>query len=342
MSRNAIRARVLAALSVLFVLVSVLAPGSPARATTSSSPSHDGLTTYCLVTRAAPAHERTIHVPRGVGEILLRLTLSYRGACADYGQSKAQGDGTLTAYSQSERGRPTAVGLVMSRDALQGLPHDPPTDGTWCYDKDGDGTTDPMTECSNGYESQLALSDQGQAETPFTYLLVNWNPMGHPPGGVYDKPHFDVHFYMDDPAERLKIRPGPCGELVNCDDFELGKKLPEARYYPSDFEFTGAVAPGMGTHLIDLTGPEFHGQPFTHTWIYGTWNGDVTFYEPMVTKDWFDGLVDRSREDQCFPIKQPQAFQKEGDYPTRYCLRYRDNRQEVTASLEGFVHHQAS
>lgn len=298
----------------------------------------------CFAPATHPHLEHTVHVPEPVADRLIDRTASYRGPCASYGESAPRGDGRLTAYSQSEHGVPTAVGLVFSSDTLRGLPHDPPTDGKWCYDKNGDGTVDPMMECANGYGSALRLSRHFRhtVDSPFTYLLVNWNPHGHAPPGVYDAPHFDVHFYMNANAERLAIRPGPCGELVNCDDFELGKILPAPKYIPADFRDLDAVAPAMGNHLIDTTGPEFHGVPFTHTFINGVWDGDVTFYEPMVTHRWYTGLVDGTRHDACFPTKQPQAWQRSGWYPTRYCLRYRENRDELTTSLEGFVHRTAS
>jgi hypothetical protein len=30
-------------------------------------------------------------------------------------------------------------------------------------------------------------------DTPFTWVLLNWDLAGHSPRGVYDVPHFDVH-----------------------------------------------------------------------------------------------------------------------------------------------------
>lgn len=128
---------------------------------------------------------------------------------------------------------------------------------------------------------------------------------------------------------------------MNCDDFRLGKKLPAAKYRASDFEDLDAQSPAMGNHLIDRTGPEFHGAPFTHTFIYGSWNRAMTFYEPMVTKEFLGGLASGVRGDTCAPIKQPHAFAQSGWYPTRYCMRHRDNRSEITISLEGFVHRDA-
>lgn len=170
---------------------------------------------------------------------------------------------------------------------------------------------------------------------------MNWNPSGHIPPGIYDVPHFDIHFYLTPNAERLAIRPGPCPVLVHCDDYPRGKILPAARYRTADHVDVDAVEPAMGNHLIDLTGPEFAGAPFTHSFIYGIWDGHISFYEPMVTHEWFTALRHGTRADACFAINLPQAWERAGWYPTEYCLRYRPNRDELTASLEGFVHRPA-
>jgi hypothetical protein len=326
--------RTLAAAATL--LATLLAPG----AASAHRPAHgDNLVPLCFVSAHAPRLERTIHVPPRVADRLVRTTRSYHGPCARYGESAPLGDGRLTAYSQSERGVPHAIGLVFPARTLQGLPFHPPTAGLWCFDKDGDGSVDELTECTGGYENALHLREG--STTPFTYVLVNWNPGGHIPPGVYDVPHFDIHLYLNDNAERLAIRPGPCPQLTNCDDYQLGKILPAERYRHPDFADVDAVEPAMGNHLIDLTGPEFAGEPFTHSFIYGTWNGHITFYEPMVTHAWFSDLVRGARADQCFALKLPQAWERAGWYPTEYCLRYRENRGELTASLEAFVYRRA-
>ncbi|MBE9373652.1 hypothetical protein IQ251_04225 [Saccharopolyspora sp. HNM0983] len=323
-------------------LATALAATSAAAPAAGETPSEQ--VAVCLVAAEQPAVERTVHVPPPAAEHLVQHTPSYAGPCAEYGESAPRGDGTMTAYSQVEDGRPVAVGTVLEAGALRGLPYDPPTEGRWCFDKDGDGHTDPHTECAGGYENALDLGAEftGGVDTPFTYVLVNWNPHGHMPPGVYDLPHFDVHFYTNPDAERLAIRPGPCEALVNCDDYELGKNLPEQRYRTQDHLDLDALEPAMGNHLVDTTGPEHHGERFTHAFLYGVWDAEVTFYEPMVTHEWLAGLVDGTRQDGCFPIKQPQAWQRDGWHPTSYCLRYRDNREELTVSVEDFAYRRAS
>ena len=76
----------------------------------------------------------------------------------------------------------------------------------------------------------------------------------------------------------------------------------------------------MGNHLIDRSRPSWSpaGRIFTHTFIFGAYDGRVTFYEPMITRAYLE-----SRPDLCVPIKQPQAWAIEGYYPTTYCIRYR-------------------
>jgi hypothetical protein len=295
----------------------------------------------CLVTAG---HEQTLQRPVDVVSKLVEGTESYRGRCAEYGESAKLGNGQVTAYSEAEGTRPVAVGMIMTDGALDGLPSDPPTDGKYCFDVDGNGTVDPMKECHNGYENQLDLGAhfRSTVDTPYTYVLENWNPFGHDPMGIYDKPHFDVHFYVNNDAERTAIRTGPCPALTNCDDYAVAKKLPEAKYLAPDFIDVDAVEPAMGNHLVDPTAPEFNGQPFTHTWIYGAYNNKVTFYEAMVTHSVFDGLRNGSVADGCFDFKLATNFQESGWYPTKYCLRHRDNRHDITVSLENFVHRDAS
>lgn len=335
-----VRRTVLAcALTTAFVVPAVTAASAPADRATM-----DETETVCFVPNEESEVERTVHVPPQAADQLITTTMSYRGPCADYGESAALGNGTMTAYSQTEDGVPVSIGVVFPSHTLAGLPYDPPNAGLWCYDKDGDGTEDRMTECTGGYERALHLSDEfrDNVDSPFTYVLLNWNPHGHVPPGVYDIPHFDIHYFLNANAERLAIRPGPCPVLVNCDDYALGKILPDAKYIAADYVDADAIEPAMGNHLVDPTGPEFDGERFTHTFIYGSWDGDITFYEPMVTHEWFSGLADGTVDDACFSLKLPRAWERSGWYPTEYCLRYRANRDELTASLEGFAYRQAS
>ena len=68
----------------------------------------------------------------------------------------------------------------------------------------------------------------------------------------------------------------------------------------------------MGVHWVDATTPELHGKPFTHTLLYGAWDGRFIFIEPMVAKAIFD-----ERQTVVAPVKQPAEVAVPGRYPTR-------------------------
>ncbi|MGI8781324.1 MAG: hypothetical protein ACR2L8_14380 [Solirubrobacteraceae bacterium] len=322
-----------ALLATGFVALTVMV--TPASA---SSPA-GGSTTICLDPGQRAEQERTVRVAARVGALLLAHTPSYLGPCFAYGEARTLGDGTVRAYVQTDRSAPRAVGVVFPRSAMGGLPS-APHDGHNCYDVDGNGAIDVHHECVGGHEHELSLPET--AATPFKWVLANWNPVGHHPPGIYNVPHFDFHFYMQSLAERNAIGMGPCAELVSCGDFERATvPVPDA-YRPQDHVDVGAVQGAMGNHLLDLTGPEFNGEPFTHTFIYGAFDGSISFMEPMITTAWFDDLYEGRRQNRCFPMKLPQAWEESGWYPTEYCVRYRPNRSDFTVSLEGFVYRTAT
>jgi hypothetical protein len=245
------------------------------------------------------------------------------------------GEGTASAFAElAEQGEPAAIGVVFSPAALAGLPTDG-SDYHHCFDRNQDGTLDRATECLHSYEYVLPLPDAvvRRADVPFKWVLLNWNPAGHIPPGVYDVPHFDVHFYMEPIAKIFALQSGPCGpELMRCDQFAIGKQPVPPDYIHPDFRDVDAVVPAMGNHLIDVTGPEFHEQPFTRSWIFGAYGGRIIFYEEMVAHRTL-----AAKPQACSPIKQAKAVATSGFYPTVSCLRYHAPTGETTVSLERFV-----
>jgi hypothetical protein len=250
------------------------------------------------------------------------------------------GHGMASSYAEFDgSGAPKAVGVAFQARALDGLPtvH---SDGHHCFDHNRDGKLDLEKECSGWHEWVIPLPSEiaRRSDVPFKWVGLNWNPQGHIPPGVYDLPHFDVHFYMAPIAEIFAIAPGTCGpENVRCDQFETARRPLPANYMHPDFTDVSAVAPAMGNHLVDLTGPEFKGHKFTHAWIYGVYDGRVTFYEEMLTRAYM-----LSRPAACFALKTPPAVGVAGYYPTQHCIRYLPASDEYTVSLEGFVRREAS
>jgi hypothetical protein len=256
------------------------------------------------------------------------------------GAHSSVGNGTVTSYAEFDKdGAPTAIGIVFQASALDSLPT-VPSDGHHCFDRNKDGKVDLQTECFAAHEWVIPLPNETarRSDIPLKWVGLNWNPHGHIPPGVYDLPHFDVHFYIEPIEKVFAVEPGPCGpEFVRCDQFNLATKPLPSNYMHPDFKNVGAVAPAMGNHLIDQTGPEFNGKKFTRTWIYGVYDGRVTFYEEMVTRDYL-----LSHPTACFPLKSPAAVGVRGYYPTQSCIRYRSQANEYTVSMEEFVLREAS
>jgi hypothetical protein len=274
--------------------------------------------------------------------LLMACGSSARNAGADraLGWRTNLGNGEVVSFAEWETsGAPKAIGVMLSGAALAGLPaaH---SDGHHCSDRNGDGVTARPGECFESHEYVVPLPDavSRRDDVPFKWVLLNWNQHGHAPPGVYDVPHFDVHFYMTPIADAFAIHAGPCGpEFVNCDDFATAKLPVPAGHMHPDFSDVDAVAPAMGNHLIDLGGREFQGERFTRSWIYGVYGGRVTFYEEMVSLPYL-----LSRPDICMAIKSPPAVAVSGYYPTQRCVRYDAGADAYVVALEGFVQRQAS
>ncbi len=255
------------------------------------------------------------------------------------GEKAELGNGMVQTYADLDSdGTPNAIGVRFSKLMLEGLPT-AATDMHHCFDVDDDGTVNSHKECVGGHERILALPEAlaERADITFKWLLLNWNGFGHVPPGVYNAPHFDFHFYTMSLEARNAIRPGKCGIVMNCEDFKRATVPVPARYFPAGYTDVGAAEVAMGNHLVDLNMPEF-GEPseFTHTFIYGTYDGDIIFYEPMITQAHF-----MSQVNSCTEIKLPAAWQTEGYYPTTYCIRYLKAEGAHTVSLEGFVRRKA-
>ncbi len=260
-------------------------------------------------------------------------------ASRSQGWELKHGNGTVAGYAEFDRqGTPTAIGIVWSSSALEGLPGG--SDQHRCAGRTKDGGIDANTKCQHTHEYVLPLPDAAarRSDIPFKWVLLNWNPEGHIPPGIYDVAHFDVHFEMGPIADTFAIEPGPCGpEYVRCDQFQVARKPVPPNYLPADYADVEAVVPAMGNHLIDTTGPEFRKQPFARSWIYGAYDGKIIFYEAMVARAYLLG-----KPDACMPIKAPKAVAAAGFYPTEYCVRHDAKTGEYSVSMEKFARREAS
>ena len=227
------------------------------------------------------------------------------GGRTEIGEVKKLGDGSVCSWVRfDQKNEPAAIGVTLTESALSGLP------------TTGDRG---LACCQNETVLHLPASVAG---APFTHIAVNWNPNGHIPEGIYDKPHFDFHFYMMDESLRQNIA---------VDDADLAKNPPAACVPAGHVPAPGIMK--MGVHWIDPTSPKFNGKPFTKTFIYGACAGKVSFIEPMITKAYLE-----SKPDSIDPIKQPKAYAA-GYFPSQYTIKYDRATHEYTIALEGLARH---
>ncbi|HSR39348.1 MAG TPA: hypothetical protein VLL95_10575, partial [Phnomibacter sp.] len=83
----------------------------------------------------------------------------------------------------------------------------------------------------------------------------------------------------------------------------------------------------------NLHAPEFNGQPFSHTFIYGSYDGKVTFYEPMITKAFIESKVATHQNFVPATLFDPD----EAWYPTSYNIWYDPAKDRYYISLGGFT-----
>lgn len=234
----------------------------------------------------------------------------YKGPVKQFQHGKA-----WTWIQVDNNDKPIRIGIAIDNDAMTSL------------DPGGDHTG------GHTHTNGVSLAFHPKANiTPFKHALLDWNPNGHEPAGVYDLPHFDFHFYMTSEAERLAIPP-----------FEVDNtgflNFPAQGYLPTVMPHLYVPVPGgvpqMGTHWIDVSTPELNGQTFTQTFLYGTYNGNVTFFEPMITKAFLDNNASFQRS-----IPVADKFKTAGYYPTQ--MRVEKINGVTNIILEGFVYRQAS
>lgn len=229
------------------------------------------------------------------------LTGTHPGPSRDLGNGRAHAFITLDA-----RGEPAAVGVRLSEGALTGLPAEPPPE-------------------ADGWEYLLPLPKEASA-SGYDHIALDWNPKGHVPPGIYDVPHFDFHFYLVSQGERQKIT-AVGDDLARTHRAPLPDRMPEGYVLPE-----GTAVPRMGGHAIDPAAPEFNKQPFTRTFLYGFYDGEVIFVEPMVTQAFLE-----TKPNVVEPVRVPTTVARPGYYPARYSVKYDAAKREYVVALENLV-----
>jgi hypothetical protein len=219
-----------------------------------------------------------------------------------FGPVSAMADGSGRAYVVLDRaGAPTELGVALAEGALGGLP-------------------------GAHAEYVFALPRQASA-TAFQHAVVDWEPTGHGPA-PYLVPHFDVHFYMITPEQREAITPA---------DAQYAAKLarqPAPAFVPAGYA-VGMGSARMGLHWRDPSAPELApgGPAFTKTFIYGSYDGAVTFAEPMIAKAYLETRPAAAAT----TIKLPARYATTGYHATAYTVGYDAAAREYRVALTGLV-----
>ena len=167
---------------------------------------------------------------------------------------------------------------------------------------------------------------------PYDHIEIDWNPLGHPPAGIYDKPHFDFHFYTIPPKLQDSI-------TVTGNGLKRCMKKPPARFVPPGYILPpGTAFPNMGVHWVNpATAPEVRGGTFMSTLIFGSYDGRMAFWEPMVTLKYL-----LSKQNHTQKLAEAKSFAQSGYYPTSYSVSYDAKAHSYTVALEGLEYHRAS
>jgi len=221
------------------------------------------------------------------------------------GADVAFGNGSARTEVQVRGTNVVSVAVILSENALDGLPMQLP----------------PMTS-----QEYILPLPAGAPTMVFNQVIVNWQPVGHPPMNIYTTPHFDVHFYTITPQQRDAITPADPAFLAKT------ARQPTTDALPAGYVLDPVAIPRMGVHGGASNAPELRGAPFASSFIYGFYDGDMIFLEPMMTRAFL-----LSRPDTTISIVTPASYPKPGAYPTAYAYKYDSATRERRIELRAFV-----
>ena len=261
------------------------------------------------------------------------------GIHRQYGAEIKIGNGSVRTYivlDEKQGGKPIEVGVAMSEKSLEGLPAPMAMSGT------ADGETHAAMDMN-----MYLLDLPAQNPTQYKFVQFDWNPAGHEPAGIYDVPHFDFHFQTVSKEFRAAI-------LTSDPNFaQKAASYPGAEFRPPFYvdAATAAQAPAaavtvpqMGVHWFDVRSPELQGmvgnpagfKPFTRTFLYGTWDGQFIFDEPMITRAYIlakKTATDPSVIDEVIPVPTAQKYSPAGYYPSAYRITWDAQQKEYRIAL---------
>jgi hypothetical protein len=255
-----------------------------------------------------------------------------------YGKAERIGNGTVRTYILRDKdlwGTPLEIGVAMSERAMEGLPAPMPM------------SAGEMKTAGHANMTMYLLELPSKNPTPYRFVQFDWNASGHEPAGVYDLPHFDFHFYTVPQSVRASILPSDPQYAQKAASYPA----PEFRapFYidaatPAGAPPAAVTVPQMGLHWLDVRSPELQGmtgnpagfKPFTKTFIYGSWDGQFIFDEPMITRAYIlakKTAADPAVRDEIIPVSVPPQRAKAGFYPGAYRITWDAEAKEYRIAL---------
>jgi hypothetical protein len=252
------------------------------------------------------------------------------GVHRQYGAPVRLGEGRARTYvvlDEKDAGRTLELGVALDERAMDGLRAPDPSHG------------------EHGDMDMFLLPMPARNATAFQFVELDWNPKGH--GAPYLEPHFDFHFYTTSQAERDAILPSDPQYAVKAAHAPPAAEVPQ--FYASPAALLGippvvTAVPQMGMHWVDVRSPELQGmlghpeayRPFTKTFIYGAWDGRMTFMEPMITRAYIMAkrdATDPAVRDEVIPIPTSAAYPGGTFRPDAYRIAYDPQAREYRIAL---------
>jgi hypothetical protein len=251
------------------------------------------------------------------------------GLHRQYGVPVQLGNGRARSYAviDQKAGRTLELGIALDEQAMEGLRA--PVPGS-----------DPHHD-----HDMLMVQLPQQHASAFKFVELDWNPQGH--GDPYAEGHFDFHFYTISEADVHGIMPSDPQYAAKAAKNPPASAIPPFYFEPASalgIPPEAAAVPMMGMHWLDLRAPEIQGmlgnpdgyKPFTSTFIYGAWDGQLIFMEPMITRSHILAkreATDPAVRDQVIPISTSPSFPAGGFRPNAYRIAWDAQSREFRVAL---------
>lgn len=195
-----------------------------------------------------------------------------------YGPEVAVGNGFVYSWiSFNKFNIPLEIGVAMSPELFDNLPSD------------------------GNFEKRLIvpLNDAAREATPFDHIEINWNPESYSSIRGFKEAHFDFHFFMITPDERLLI---PAWSEATDNQFSL---YPAKQFMP--FNYSPLLKEEGSFQYIGrywLSNNFDKDKMLTHTLALGTFDGLHIFITPVSSLEFIKSTL-RLNENYSQPLELP-------------------------------------